>query len=418
MPAPRTGGTSRLRPAVRQGHDHGLQRGRRGRRPPHARGRTLRPPGPPRRAHGWPPALRYRRSIAARARPSTTSPPRVLPLCTRRRLPDPWPHPRCRPVDPREHGGRPDGCPQPGPLLARGGTLRRRHCRGRERARSRFSPSGCRVGGRVSAVSDGTSSHGRLPRSGTELRSASHRRRSRSADMARQSNLRSVSGVAVTIPSREPAGDRRSPSDARAPPGASPVTVTRSRRVTSGAPISVPQRRVRSWRVTLVALVAMVPLAAAGGMASVLTTAPTLAVLIILFLPAVAAMANSEPDGRVGRIIWYAFGFKLVGLVARYAVIRSVYGSGDALAYHQAGALLARSYRSGAFGAIVPGSGESGTRSITMITATVYSVTGSSLLVGSLVFTLFGFTGLVLFVKAFRAACPDADHRRYAMLLL
>lgn len=156
-----------------------------------------------------------------------------------------------------------------------------------------------------------------------------------------------------------------------------------------------------------------------GGLAAVITTAPAVMVLILLYLPVVAAMARREAEVKVARAIWIGFGLKLIGFVLRYLVISGVYGAGDSTGYHRAAATLARAYRQGDFSVPVPGDARGpGTLNLRVILGLIYTVTGSSLLVGALVFSLLSFTGLVLCVKAFRLAVPNGDHVRYARLVL
>ena len=51
------------------------------------------------------------------------------------------------------------------------------------------------------------------------------------------------------------------------------------------------------------------------------------------------------------------------------------------------------------------------------ISGLVTVFTGSSIFAEFLVFTTFGFIGIVFFYKAFVTALPNADHRRYALLI-
>lgn len=156
-----------------------------------------------------------------------------------------------------------------------------------------------------------------------------------------------------------------------------------------------------------------------GGLARMITTVPAVLLLIGLYVPIVAAMARREADVKVARVIWIGFGAKLVGFVLRYVVISGAYGGGDAGGYHRASATLARSYRSGEFFVPIPGAARgSGTLNLRVCLGLIYTVTGSSLIVGALVFSLLSFTGLVLCVKAFRVAEPGGDHARYARLVL
>jgi len=166
----------------------------------------------------------------------------------------------------------------------------------------------------------------------------------------------------------------------------------------------------------LVLLIFMVPF---GGLAAVITTVPAVLLLIALYLPVVAAFSRAENDVKVARAMWIGFGAKLFGFVTRFVVITSVYDGADFKAYHLAASTLAPLYRSGNFFVPVPGVARGqGTLALSVITGLIYTMTGSSLIVGALVFSLLSFTGLVLCIKAFRLAVPDADHPRYARLVL
>ncbi len=118
----------------------------------------------------------------------------------------------------------------------------------------------------------------------------------------------------------------------------------------------------------------------------------------------------------VRRLVIAALIAKLGGTLARYAVLLSVYGEGDALEYDRVGRALAQFFRQGDFTVDI-GQRVVGTGFIEIVTGLTYTVTGSTRLGGFFVYSWLGFWGLYLFYRAFRLACPDGEHRRYGLLL-
>ena len=109
---------------------------------------------------------------------------------------------------------------------------------------------------------------------------------------------------------------------------------------------------------------------------------------------------------------------KFVGSIFRYWVAFDAYnGSADAARYHAFGQQLAGDIRSGAasLSNIIP-SGTS-THFIERVTATVYTVFGSSRMGGFFIFSWFAFWGSTLFVVAAIRAVPGLSKRRYALLV-
>ncbi len=88
----------------------------------------------------------------------------------------------------------------------------------------------------------------------------------------------------------------------------------------------------------------------------------------------------------------------------------------DANVYQKVGAELADSFRAFHFdvdtGAPVPGTG-----GLRYVTGLVSVPTGANNFANFLVFTWLGFFGCVMLYRAFVTALPDADHRRYALLI-
>ncbi|MBW3573507.1 MAG: hypothetical protein KY450_01405 [Actinobacteria bacterium] len=138
----------------------------------------------------------------------------------------------------------------------------------------------------------------------------------------------------------------------------------------------------------------------------------------LLALVTVPMLLWLERDGHraLRRLVVVGLGAKLVGTLARYAVLLSVYGEGDALEYDRIGTQLAGSFAKGDF-SVDLGQRVIGTGFIEILTGLVYTVTGPTRLGGFLVYSWFGFWGLYLFFRAFRLACPDGLHRRYGLLL-
>lgn len=140
--------------------------------------------------------------------------------------------------------------------------------------------------------------------------------------------------------------------------------------------------------------------------------------LVWVSMPMLRRAARAEEDPRIARLLWWAFGLKLLAAIPRYVVAFDVYdGSADASVYSRIGADLARQFRDGVF-TVDLGKPVQGTGFIEILTGAVYSVTGATTLGGFLVFSWMGFWGLYLFHRAFVRACPEGDHWRYARLVL
>lgn len=139
--------------------------------------------------------------------------------------------------------------------------------------------------------------------------------------------------------------------------------------------------------------------------------------LVAISVPLLRRAAANEADPRIGQLLWWALGLKLLAAVPRYVVAFGVYdGSADANAYSRIGAGLARQFREGDY-TVDLGKQVQGTGFIEILTGAVFTVTGATILGGFLVFSWFGFWGLYLLHRAFVRAVPDGDHRRYAALV-
>ena len=146
------------------------------------------------------------------------------------------------------------------------------------------------------------------------------------------------------------------------------------------------------------------------------------ALVIVPVLAAISApLINRTFTGDVEHLrpwIWVGLVVKFAGAIAGYYVRFDAYGgSADAGRYHSFGKLLAEDVRSGLATpfALVPRS--TGTQFMETLTGAVYTVTGSSLMGGFMVFTWMSFWGLAFYVKAAHHAIPGLATRRYTLAL-
>ena len=138
----------------------------------------------------------------------------------------------------------------------------------------------------------------------------------------------------------------------------------------------------------------------------------------LAFLAAVIVLrlaVRHETDRMIGRIIVVGFIAKLLGTFVYFRVLNDVYGTGDVRRYVQNGATIAADIRSGS---MPDQATETGTQFMNFIVGVVFSVTGPNEIVGYLVFAVLSFVGMYLFLQAFKLSLPQADHRRYAVLVL
>jgi hypothetical protein len=132
--------------------------------------------------------------------------------------------------------------------------------------------------------------------------------------------------------------------------------------------------------------------------------------LMLLTTPLFIRASKEETRFDLGGLLAF-------GLVIRFAATYYRFtNAADGATYHLAGSQLAKSYRNLDFGVStgypVPGSG--GMRIIAGITEVF---TNSNSFATFLVFAWLGFLGCYLFYRALVTALPNADHRRYALLV-
>lgn len=125
---------------------------------------------------------------------------------------------------------------------------------------------------------------------------------------------------------------------------------------------------------------------------------------------------GDPPD--IQRVLLVGLGAKLAASGVRYIVAFDVYGGlADAARYHDAGVVAAQAFRSGDFSPDSP-LPIVGTRFIELAAGAVYALVGPTLIGAFVAFACVGYWGSYLFYRAVTLALPDADHKRYALLLL
>ena len=147
------------------------------------------------------------------------------------------------------------------------------------------------------------------------------------------------------------------------------------------------------------------------------------ALVIVPVLTAISApLINRTFTGDVEHLrpwIWGGLVVKFAGAIAGYYVRFDAYGgSADAGRYHSFGKVLAEDVRSGLATpfALIPRA--TGTQFVETLTGAVYTIIGSSLMGGFMVFTWMSFWGLVFYVKAAHLAIGGLATRRYALAVL
>jgi hypothetical protein len=187
------------------------------------------------------------------------------------------------------------------------------------------------------------------------------------------------------------------------------------------------------------ALTGRLSIDAAPGWATLLTIVGAIALAVMVF----AALTNNDSELQTGAIVGIvlsvasvflfrriakrdgtpgltmmlsaALSVKIIGTYLRYQVGTSVYDRSDATQYDTYGRSWAHDYLS--HGALPPVKSFTGTNFIRLVTAEVYNLVSPSMFAGFIVFSWFGFLGLLLFWRAFRKIYPEND-RIYFYLVM
>lgn len=144
-------------------------------------------------------------------------------------------------------------------------------------------------------------------------------------------------------------------------------------------------------------------------------------IFTVIIVPILRRAARKDPDPTIYRLLILAYVAKLIGTVIRYIVTFNVYaGSADAQGYHGAGMRIAAGFWDGRFSEAMEAEMPKliGTSFMRLLTGLFYIVTGPTKLGGFLIFGFLSFLGMFWFYRACVIGFPDANHRRYAILLL
>ena len=144
-----------------------------------------------------------------------------------------------------------------------------------------------------------------------------------------------------------------------------------------------------------------------------------LVLMAVVSIVAIRSTARHADTAGLAAILTWGLGVKLAGTLARYTVSRAVYGTGDSIEYQTAGGILGSRIHAGVWtlaGTTLDGR-PTGTQAVARVLGAIYSVTGSSQIIGYAVFSWLGWLGLVCFYRAFRLFLPDVASKPFALLL-
>jgi len=147
--------------------------------------------------------------------------------------------------------------------------------------------------------------------------------------------------------------------------------------------------------------------------------AVVLIILALVSIPVIRRVVRVEGDARLQKILVWSLVLHFLAAPAQVFIVDHVYhGVSDFTRYVHQGALLAPNFRSGHF--TLAGSGVGtvlGDGSVSIAAGVVFTLVGVNQLAGFLVFAWLSFIGSVAFYRAFSVTFPEADRRRYALLL-
>lgn len=156
-------------------------------------------------------------------------------------------------------------------------------------------------------------------------------------------------------------------------------------------------------------------LAQAGG-TSQLADALILGVIFFLMTMWISsAVSRKEDKAWLGTYVLWGFLAKMFGSLARYYMVAVLYGTGDSLAYHNAGQTFASVWRS--FHIPVSDAGSAGTAFTEVVTGFIYAIYTPTFLGSFLIFAMLSFIGQLLFYLAFRPWMNPAKRKLYALAI-
>jgi hypothetical protein len=139
--------------------------------------------------------------------------------------------------------------------------------------------------------------------------------------------------------------------------------------------------------------------------------------LALISTPLLRKVREREPDPVLRAMVsWGLVAAFLAGVIHFYTIAATYDGLADASYYHGKGAQFAAKVWDGeplaALNTVRPG-----TAFLYAATGVIYTVTGPTILGGHIVYSWIAYWGLYFCYRAFRTALPQADHRRYAILI-
>lgn len=146
--------------------------------------------------------------------------------------------------------------------------------------------------------------------------------------------------------------------------------------------------------------------------------------MLLVLAPVLAAVGSlivwrvtRHDEVPLTRLIVVALLAKMAASFIRYFVTIDLYGSGDSQRYDASGATIANAFYRGELPlrSLLPS--EIGTPFVDQFTGLLYTVIGPTRPGGFLVFSWIAFWGLFFFHRAALIGFPEADQRRYALLL-
>ena len=144
-------------------------------------------------------------------------------------------------------------------------------------------------------------------------------------------------------------------------------------------------------------------------------------VLVVVSVPMIRRLARTEGDPWLVRTLIWGLVATLLFSVFRYLFIFALNdGSADAGLYDAAGRTFVERLRAGEPIHPIPVMRGFPVESQRLgdVTGAVYALTSPSIHAGFFVFAYVCFWGKVLMIRGFRAAVPEGDHRRFALLVL
>lgn len=143
--------------------------------------------------------------------------------------------------------------------------------------------------------------------------------------------------------------------------------------------------------------------------------------LVLGSIPVLRWVSRKDGDPWLFKVLMVALVVHLLASLVRYFVIFVVYkGSADAGVYHEAGVTFARNFRDGEPLHPIPiiSGFPAESKRIADFIGVIYVITGPSVYAGFFIFSYICFWGQLLVVRAFRAAVPEGDHRRFTILCM